>query len=269
MSSRAAASLRVDLFAHELLQRLVVELGRSAARRSPRRSPARPPGGPGRGSACRRSTPRRARPRCRRARPRRRRRSPAPTGSRPAAPWARASSCGSAGRCASAERRGRSGSGPRSSRGSRRSPRRASARRRPTARSRAGRPRTRPGARRASVKNRPRKAMSPPGSAHRQLEVLAHEVAAQQRRQPVAVGVAPDADEARGDVEHLAAAPVLNLRQTAARAVLRGRARRRRRAAPGPRSPRPRSYSCTRNSLARPPTISVRPYCATPGASIA
>ncbi len=36
----------------------------------------------------------------------------------------------------------------------------------------------------------------------------------------MAVGVAPDADEAGGDVVDLAAAPVLELRQAAARAVL-------------------------------------------------
>ena len=58
------------------------------------------------------------------------------------------------------------------------------------------------------------------GLGDRELEVLAHQVAAEQRRQPVAVGVAPDADEAGGDVEHLARAPVLQLRQAAARAVL-------------------------------------------------
>ena len=55
---------------------------------------------------------------------------------------------------------------------------------------------------------------------HRQLEVLAHEVAAQQRRQPVAVGVAPDADEAGRGIEHLSRAPILELGQAAARAVL-------------------------------------------------
>src|SRR2546421_635876 len=52
--------------------------------------------------------------------------------------------------------------------------------------------------------------------AHGQLQVLAHEVAAQQRGQPVAVGVAADADEAGGDVEHLPRPPVLDLGEAAA-----------------------------------------------------
>ncbi len=57
------------------------------------------------------------------------------------------------------------------------------------------------------------------GLGHGQLQVLAHEMSAQQRGQPVAVGVAPDADEAGGDVIDLAATPVLELREATARAV--------------------------------------------------
>ena len=58
------------------------------------------------------------------------------------------------------------------------------------------------------------------GLRDRQLQMLAHEMAAQQRWQPVAVGVASDADEARRAVVHLPPAPVLDLREAAARAVL-------------------------------------------------
>ena len=73
---------------------------------------------------------------------------------------------------------------------------------------------------------------------------------AEQRRQPVAVGVAPDADEARRDVVDLARAPVLKLGQAAARAVLQVQLERARVQRLRPREVRPaRSYSCTRNSL--------------------
>ena len=44
----------------------------------------------------------------------------------------------------------------------------------------------------------------PAGLGDSQLEVLAHEMAAEQRRQPVAVCVAADAHEARRDVEDFA-----------------------------------------------------------------
>jgi len=57
------------------------------------------------------------------------------------------------------------------------------------------------------------------GLRDRQLQVLAHEVPPEQCRQPVAVGVAPDPDEARRGVVDLAGAPILYLRQSTARAV--------------------------------------------------
>ena len=103
------------------------------------------------------------------------------------------------------------------------------------------------------------------GLGDRQLEVLAHELAAEQRRQPVAVGVAADADEARGDVEHLARAPVLHLRQAAPRAVLQVQLERARVQRLARRSPR-RGRTRARGSRSfGAPTTSVRPYCAMPG----
>ena len=104
------------------------------------------------------------------------------------------------------------------------------------------------------------------GLADGELEVLAHEMAAEQRRQPVAVGVAADADEARRGVVHLARAPILHLREAAARAVLRGTARTRRRAAPGPRSPRRGRTRAAELAARGRRSTSVRAYCATPGA---
>ena len=101
-----------------------------------------------------------------------------------------------------------------------------------------------------------------------QLEVLAHEVPAEQRRQPVAVGVAADTDEARRDVVDLAGAPILDLRQAAARAVFQvqlERARVQRLALEVLRE----VVLVQRTRCCSPPITSVRAYCATPGPSIA
>ena len=98
-----------------------------------------------------------------------------------------------------------------------------------------------------------------------QLEVLAHEVAAEQRRQPVAVGVAPDADEARRDVVHLARAPVLELGEAAARAVLQVQLERARVQRLALAKSSARSYSCSGTRCPRRRRTSVRAYCATPG----
>ncbi len=55
---------------------------------------------------------------------------------------------------------------------------------------------------------------------HRKLEMVAHQMAAEQCRQPVAVGVPAHAHEAGGGVEHITTAPILHLREAAAGVVL-------------------------------------------------
>ena len=101
--------------------------------------------------------------------------------------------------------------------------------------------------------------------------MLAHEVPAQQRGQPVAVGVA--ARRPRSAWRRRTPRPRPSPGSAPGGSARRpaGTARRRPRAAPGgpvladSSKSSARSYSCTRNSLPASPTTSVRPYCATPG----